>query len=238
MPSSIESVASFSIVLGEAFAAVGLSTLVPNTFIALTKAAKGGGAAISDVMLTNAKIPGAVEAAALMRGAAASLDSMDILLPKDAKIHAEFEFQGSDKMSADVSVGGQVEVVTVKAGFSAMYESKSSNKITLDVNFVTVHVGLETPVAPSAPATTVALVKPTGIKGKPVPGGGKIIVWNAVPGATQYVVSINSVDQAAVTDAFFAVPTTITTFTNVTVEAQNAAGASAKSDVVANLSFA
>ena len=172
-----------------------------------------------------------------MQSAAKSLDSMDILIPKDAKIHAEFEFQGSDKMSVDLSAGGQVEVVTVKAGYSAMYESKSSNKITLDVNFVTVHVGLDTPDAPSAPATPVALVKPTGIKGKPVPGGGKIIVWNAVPGAKQYVVSIKDVDQTAVTEAVFMVPTAMTDFTKVTVEAQNAAGETAKSDPVANLQF-
>jgi hypothetical protein len=33
-------------------------------------------------------------------------------------------------------------VVTVKAGFSALYESRSKNRVTLDMNFVAVNVAL------------------------------------------------------------------------------------------------
>ena len=63
-----------------------------------------------------------------------------MLLPKTAKIHGEFEFHGSERYAEDVSAGCAAEVVTVKAGYSAMYEASSSNTVTLDVEFVSVHV--------------------------------------------------------------------------------------------------
>ena len=147
MVSTAVSVASFSVVLAEAFSAVGLSTLVPNTFIAAVRAAK---ATLDDPNATAAKKD---EARADLRAAAGTndrlaevllaavdTDALDVLLPNSAKIHAEFEFQGSEKYEYGAEMGAMVEVVTIRAGYNALYETSSKNKITLDVSFAPVNV--------------------------------------------------------------------------------------------------
>ena len=152
---TIESVASFSVVLGEAFAAVGMSTLVPATFVTITRGAKAAiVAATDDAGRTAAATSAAGTMATIVSGgplkkvldvvvsAAAASDGIDLLIPKTAQIHAEFEFQGSDSYTVDASLGAQVEVVTVKAGFSALYATTSKNKITLDVDFGLAHYNI------------------------------------------------------------------------------------------------
>jgi hypothetical protein len=148
MISTAVSVASFSVVLAETFAAVGLSTIVPNMFITAVRVLKAPGA------MTDAdkkKLVGAVESLGGMLPAktpaggeaglvASQIGDLDVLIPKKATIDAEFEFQGKERYAGDVSGGGTVECVQVKAGYSALYESSSRNRITLHVEFATVHV--------------------------------------------------------------------------------------------------
>lgn len=141
---AIESVATFSVVLTEAFAAVGMSTIVPNTFLAMLRAAANG------------QQPTDEERKGLLKGpterffghvlkTADSMESVDLLIPKKAKIHAEFEFQASEEYKVDAAIGVMVEVVTVKAGMTALYKSSSTNKITLDVDFELGHYALKEP---------------------------------------------------------------------------------------------
>ncbi|HYJ83494.1 MAG TPA: hypothetical protein VEW26_11725, partial [Allosphingosinicella sp.] len=62
---------------------------------------------------------------------------------RDARLHAEFEFEARDRVSVGASVSTPaLQVVNVNAGFAALYDSKSKNKITLDMNFVAVNVPL------------------------------------------------------------------------------------------------
>jgi hypothetical protein len=165
MLSAAVSIASFSVVLAETFAAVGLSSLIPAGFITLARGTKQilGGAArpdldpdditdISDAIAYSAtpkpeaggtsatSVAPAEVANKLLKALAKSVDDLDVLLPKTAKIHGEFEFHGSEKYAYGAEAGCAVEMVTVKAGYSAMYEASSSNKVTLDVEFVSVHV--------------------------------------------------------------------------------------------------
>ena len=158
--SAAVSVAAFSVVLAETFAAVGLSSLIPAGFITLARTAKqlaGPDPEITDQDAANLNAalkhiskpdtansslaPGAA-AGQLIQTLAKGIDDLDVLLPKTAKIHAEFEFHGSERYSYDVAAGCAVEMVTVKAGYSAMYEASSSNRVTLDVEFQSVHVEL------------------------------------------------------------------------------------------------
>jgi len=141
MAASIESVVSFSVILAETFAAVGLSTLVPNTLIAVAKGAKGA----ASIEPTELSLPGSVkDSLGIIKKVANNVDALDILIPKEAKISAEFQFQGTFNTTYGASMEGSVSVesvgaVSVKAGYSMLYESKSSNKISLEVNFSTIH---------------------------------------------------------------------------------------------------
>lgn len=145
------SVASFSVVLAETFAAIGASTLVPATFIAGLKLAKGageeagdGGAGLGEDKLLQAlgTNPLAPVIDALTAGME-NIDEVQLLLPRDARLHAEFEFEARESISLGASISlPALQVVNVNAGFAALYESKSKNKITLDMNFVAVNVPL------------------------------------------------------------------------------------------------
>src|SRR5262249_54450619 len=150
---TVESVASFSIVLGEAFAALALSTLVPASFVTITRGAKAAlkaattpDAAASAQSSAEGAITSIVGAsspmnktlAQVIKGATADT-GIDLLIPKTAHLHADFEFQGSEAMSVHGEVGGMIEMVTVKAGMSALYTSSSKNRVTIDVDFATVH---------------------------------------------------------------------------------------------------
>lgn len=149
--SAAVSVASFSAVLAASFAAVATSSLVPATFLSLVRAAKGatagggGGtgagqlsstmadAAINDMLDNNDKLSKALSEAGQ------SLTDIDLLVPKSAKITGDFEFQATDGFKAGVAVGAAVQVVTISAGYSALYTSTSKNKIHLEVDFVSVN---------------------------------------------------------------------------------------------------
>ncbi len=170
MISTVMSVASYSVVLAESFAAVGLSTLIPAGFVTMARfiheaAALPAGNANrpADLSLTeltdalnglsredttgDARTDGVTDAgnfrpprpqdaaARLLTALAKSTDHIDLLVPKKATIDAKFEFSGSERYSYDVSMGGMIEVVTVKGGYSALFECKSSNEIKLHVDF-------------------------------------------------------------------------------------------------------
>jgi hypothetical protein len=135
------SVMAFSAVLAESFAAVAASSLVPSTFVTLTRLAKAGAVSTENASLIK-KLPGGTELAASLREAATSMTDMDVLVPKTARITADFEFQASEQYSADASLGVAVDVVTVSAGYSALYTSTSTSKIHLEVDFVSVNYAL------------------------------------------------------------------------------------------------
>ena len=143
------SVVSFSVVLAEAFAAVGLSTAVPAAVVTLARLAKNArtnAGHINDTKAALGKLPtgplSPEELNKLLGAVEKALPSLDLLLPKTADIHAEFTFEGKEGMTAGAAGGVAINVVSVSAGYSAMYEMKSTNKITLDVHFESVNVVL------------------------------------------------------------------------------------------------
>ncbi|MCX6953849.1 MAG: hypothetical protein NTV51_17000 [Verrucomicrobia bacterium] len=151
------SVASYSVVLAETFAAVGLSSLIPAGVVTAARVAKNlaaqGSTTPPDALKGNSSeilkalpIPTA-EIDKLLLAVKDSLPALDLLLPKTAKLHAEFTYEAREQYTLDYSANGALSyegLVTagVKAGFHALYEEKSTNKITLDVEFVSVHVPL------------------------------------------------------------------------------------------------
>ena len=148
--SAAVSVASFSAVLAASFAAVAASSLVPATFLSLVRAAKGagagGGGGTGAGQLTSTPTEDAIDdllhddkLSKALSEAGKSLTDIDLLVPKSAKITGDFEFQATDRVSADVSVGAAVKVVTISAGYSALYTSTSKNKIHLEIDFVSVN---------------------------------------------------------------------------------------------------
>ena len=152
---TVESVASFTVVLAETFAAVGLATVAPAATVALAKALKGQAAGTgpspapaipplagqdkTELIESFSSFPGPTKKVAEFMGKAfLNLDELHLMVPKTAKIHAEFEFQGSETWSGNgtLALGPSVtQIVSINAGFSALYSSTSKNKITLDVDF-------------------------------------------------------------------------------------------------------
>jgi hypothetical protein len=148
--SSAESVVSFSIILAEVFASVGMATVVPNMLVMGAKGTAGVLTALDEELKDAKEIPGAVKNGIhLLAAGAKNMDALELMIPKTADIHAEFTFQGTFKETLDVNGAGSGSIqslgaVSVGAGFSALYESTSTNKITLDIHFVTVNVPLKT----------------------------------------------------------------------------------------------
>jgi hypothetical protein len=72
---------------------------------------------------------------ALMKPAMASVDSLMLLVPKAAQIKADFTLEGREVCGGGVSVGAPLRVVTVSAGYSALFERKSGFRVkaTIDV---------------------------------------------------------------------------------------------------------
>lgn len=139
------SVAAFSAVLAESFAAVAASTLIPATFLSVARAAKRANATDDQRNALDAllqKLPGANDALGALKASAAQIDDIDLLVPKTAKIHGEFTFEATERYSADVAVGALVNVVAVAAAYSALYETTSTNRITIDVDFAAVNYTL------------------------------------------------------------------------------------------------
>jgi hypothetical protein len=150
--STAVSVAAFSVVLTESFVAVAASTLVPATFLAAARAARraadasgaAGDAGATDTTGNSliAKAPGVKEAVEALRSAIASVDEIDLLVPNKARIEADFEFEASEAYSGDATVGGFVNVVAISAGYSALYQTSTRNKIHLEVDFAAVNYKL------------------------------------------------------------------------------------------------
>jgi hypothetical protein len=149
------SVASFSVVLAETFGAVMLSTLIPATFVETANTLKRLTKRHADENTTPTEaetnavlsaleslpgIPAIEDALRNVAAATAEPTNLNLLLPKSAVIDAEFEFHGSEAYSAEASVGAMVKLVTVEAGYSALYSVSSSNKVKLHIEFETVNL--------------------------------------------------------------------------------------------------
>jgi hypothetical protein len=73
-----------------------------------------------------------------IKGALTSADKLQLLAPKAATIDASFECGGSESYAETMGVEGVIQVVGVKAGFSAMFELHSSTTLKLHVEFAPV----------------------------------------------------------------------------------------------------
>jgi|GEM_PF-5813181 len=62
-------------------------------------------------------------------------DKLQLLVPKSASIDAVFSCSGRESYHENVDVLGVLEVVGVKAGYSALFEMQSSTTIKLHVDF-------------------------------------------------------------------------------------------------------
>lgn len=112
-----------------ALAAVGAFTLaqaqvlLPQARAALMDAVAGFGSS-------------AKQAAHFLDKMALGVDELHLLVPKTARLHAEFEFQGHESFAGSASASASVlQVVSVNTGFSALYQTSTKNRITLDVDF-------------------------------------------------------------------------------------------------------
>ncbi|MFZ4506598.1 MAG: hypothetical protein ACOYON_02740 [Fimbriimonas sp.] len=151
------SVLTFSVVLAEVFGAVGLSTLVPATFVQIARAAANIGdennltqeEMSSALKAISRFLPGSQEgvelATKVLLSMMSSSENLELLLPKTASIDAEFKFQATTKVDGGIDVGVMVQVVSVKGGYSALYEESSSNSVNLKVNYVAVQVPIKEP---------------------------------------------------------------------------------------------
>ena len=69
-------------------------------------------------------------------------DTLQLLVPKGGYIDASFSCSGRESYEGEASVLGVFEVVGVKAGFSALFEMKSSTTLKLHVDFAAVEYTL------------------------------------------------------------------------------------------------
>ena len=147
------SVAAYSTVVAETFAAVGLSTLIPAAIVTTARAVNSAGDAAADdaeratarsnaIKKLEALLPGGAGIADVLHAVAESNRSMDLLVPKSGKIHTEFAFEAREETGVQAGVSALIEVVTVKAGFAGIYEASTKNKITMDVEFALVEFPL------------------------------------------------------------------------------------------------
>jgi hypothetical protein len=161
---------AFSVVLAEAFAAVGLSTLVPAMFVELcrlVRAALAGGTndldTVVDAVLDNLPpLPGMpkplaadaddgaravhTQAMAVFKNAIKEYvkrsESIQLLVPNKASIEAEFNCSGGESYSGNAGIEGVFQVVGIKAGYSALFEMRSSATVRLHVDFAPVEFKL------------------------------------------------------------------------------------------------
>jgi hypothetical protein len=135
-----------------------LGGLASELGVALTAGAPAGGAVDIKPLLARlgavvqAGQPVSYEASRLVQALAtlgADSDDVDVFVAKTAHIHAEFEFQASDEFrfrvgqtSEQGGALGALQIVSLAPGFSALYQSTSRNKITLDVEFGLTNVKL------------------------------------------------------------------------------------------------
>ena len=64
--------------------------------------------------------------------------TLKLLTPKSATIDASFECGGSESLGMNVGAEGVIQVVGVKAGYSAMFELHSSTTIKMHIDFALV----------------------------------------------------------------------------------------------------
>jgi hypothetical protein len=160
------SLATYTAVLAESLAAIGLSSLAPSLLATIGKLAKcaveeddGALRAAAQAQVDNlirglgklagptregsgAPVPSPAEVVgglfdALSRGLH-SIEQIDLLVPKTASLETEFEFHASESYGGQASVGGMIQVVTLQAGFHALYEASSRNRIRMKIDFVSV----------------------------------------------------------------------------------------------------
>jgi hypothetical protein len=167
------SVLAFTVVLAEAFLAVGLSTVVPAAFVEMCRVIRAMMLATTvdntaidlalDHLMEVAPMlpgmpgplkPGATDADKEARRAALkpykdavrelvkTSDKLQLLVPKSASIDAEFACSGGETYSANAGLEGVIQVVGVKAGYSALFEMKSSTSVRLHVDFAPVEYSL------------------------------------------------------------------------------------------------
>jgi hypothetical protein len=151
------SVASFSIVLTETFIAVAASTLAPATFVSFLRAMKAkaeadagnappGGITFPEFNAdSNALTKGFDGIKDLLKGVGdgvRAIDEIELLVPKTAKIHAEFEFEATEQYATEGALGGFVNVVAISAGYSSLFQTASRNRITLDIDYAVVNYRL------------------------------------------------------------------------------------------------
>jgi hypothetical protein len=169
---AIASLGTFTAVLAESMAAIGLSSLAPTLLAAIGKVAKctleealpearQAAQAELDALLGQVKklggafgtrgedglpVPSPGEVVADLMQAIGkglhSLEEINLLIPAKASLDAEFEFHANESYAGEAAAGAQIQLVTVKAGFSALYSSASSNRVKLHLDFVSVPVDL------------------------------------------------------------------------------------------------
>jgi len=153
MISTIMAAGSFSVILAESFAAVGLSTMIPQMFVGFIRTINKAEAANLAVLDSLGKffadrMQVKYDTAFLKKLMDDKfLNELDLLIPKDGRIKAEFIYQGTETYTANMggSVGATLEgmvVGEVSAAYSALYSATTSNKIELEVNFGLVHYKL------------------------------------------------------------------------------------------------
>jgi hypothetical protein len=159
MISTAFSIASFSIVLAECFAMVGMSTLIPT-------GAAVAASTIRHAALENKQTPpgttpaqndplgqllsfgGSIASAPVegikqvIRTVAHDMDSISLLVPKSASIDAVFKFHANESYSMNAEGGAMIQLVTVKAGYSALFAVETSNEVKLHVDFALVNFDL------------------------------------------------------------------------------------------------
>jgi hypothetical protein len=171
MLTAIASFASFTAVLAESLAAIGLSALMPTLIASVGKQLKcafedfandpanlekalaplrEGLGSLNKMLATRdgegLPVPSVMDViesvlSSMARGSE-SIEAIDLLVPKSADLDASFEFHGNERYEGEAEVGAMVQLVTVKAGMSALYESTSSSKVSLKLHFESVPVNL------------------------------------------------------------------------------------------------
>jgi len=172
MLTAIASFASFTAVLAESLAAIGLSTIAPALVATLGKQLKCAfesyaadsqatdrnkalepvrqGLQALNKMITPHKDGLPVDTVLDVIGSvmesmikgSESIEAIDLLVPKTADLDATFEFHANEQYEGEGQVGGMVSMFTIKAGMSALYSCESSNKVSLKLHFESVPVDL------------------------------------------------------------------------------------------------
>jgi hypothetical protein len=157
MSTAVISVASYGFVLGGTMAAVTTASVVPAALVAaatilreLAENPPPDGtprpAGLPDAETEKAAqglldlIPSG--GGAVVKKAMKSIDGITLLVPKTARVQAEFNLEGREEYSGGVSVGGQLQAVSVSAGFSALIEQKSGFKVSMTIDYETAYFSL------------------------------------------------------------------------------------------------